>query len=99
MPDPEREFLQTAADAAVFGSLDLLDYPWEDDSAPDDTASPTDTGGDGDTGTAEGRDDDSDGDGDTGDDSDGDADGSGCGSRRAGLLVGLLAAMGWRRRR
>jgi hypothetical protein len=101
MSDSEREFLQTAADASVFGSLDLLDYPWEDDSTPDDTASPKDTGEDRDDDTAEDRDDDTDG--DTGTDADADADadagGSGCGGGRAGLLAGLLAALGWRRRR
>lgn len=95
MAGSEREFLQSVADETVFGSLELLDYPWEVDSTPGDTGEPNDTD---DTGEPNDTDDGDDA-GDTDDAGDaGGGDGAGC-SSRAGLLVGLLAALGWKRRR
>lgn len=46
MTDERAGLLQQAADAAVFGSVDWLDYPWETDTTPADTAEEQDTTGD-----------------------------------------------------
>ena len=101
LPDPSGAIeatilqqLQEAADAAVFGSTKLLDYPWETDTPdPEDTGEP-------DSGTPDTSDpsQDTDEDTDEPDTAGEDLDKSGCRSGGAALFVGALSLLGWRRR-
>lgn len=100
LPSPDsidkdaRLALQQAADAAVFQSVSLLDYPWsEDSSKPKDTAAPDDTSAPNDT--------DSPSDSATPDASDEAAKTDEIGCSRSGAAVFLLGAglLAWRRQR